>query len=125
MSTEVANQTCCQPTARQAFRRPAYNIDENENGYSVEIFVPGVNKAGVEVSLEDDTLTVTASRTNGQTPEGWQALRREIVAADYQLQLEINVPIDRDGISAKVEDGVLNLTLPKAEQAKPRKISVL
>lgn len=127
MSTQLAEQTRQTPESpapRQAYRRPAYNINETENEYSVEVFVPGVNKSGVEVSLEEDTLTVTATRTQGQTPDGWKALRREIAAADYRLQLEVNVPIDRDGIAAKVEDGVLNLSLPKAEQAKPRKISV-
>ncbi len=127
MSTQVAeqNKQCCEPAvSRQAYRRPAYNIDENEHGYTVEIFVPGVNKSGISVFMEDDTLTVTATRTTGQTPEGWKALRREITTADYRLQLEINVPINRNDINAKVEDGVLTLTLPKAEQAKPRQIEI-
>lgn len=126
MSTHVSEQTKpdSQSVNRPVYRRPAYNISEDAQGYQVELFVPGVNKAGIDISLKDDTLSIIAQRAVNQTPDGWKRLRREITDADYQLQLEINVPVNRDGISATVEDGVLNLTLPKAEQAKPRQISV-
>ncbi|WOO41810.1 Hsp20/alpha crystallin family protein [Rubellicoccus peritrichatus] len=113
-----------QTTDQKTYRRPAYNVNESEGAYTVEVFVPGVTKSGVEISLEDTTLSVVAKRPSQETPEGWKTLRREIASGDYRLQLEVNAPVNREGIAAKVEDGVLNITLPKAEEAKTRKIDV-
>lgn len=111
-------------STQQTYRRPAYNVNESESAYNVEVFVPGVKRAGVEISLEETTLSVVATRTSQETPEGWKALRREIAPGDYRLQLEVNAPVDRKSIAAKVEEGVLTITLPKAEEAKTRKIDV-
>lgn len=121
---EKNNNTATAELEPRSLRRPAYNIDENEHSYNVEVFIPGVSKAGVSVSLEDETLTIHATRNHDRTPDSWKPLRREIADADYRLQLEVNVPVDRDSISAQVEDGVLSLVLPKAEEAKPRQIAI-
>lgn len=109
---------------RTAYRRPRYNVEESEHAYTVAVQVPGVNKSGVEVSLENTTLTLTATRNRVKPSESARVLRREIADADYRLNLEVNVPVSREGISAQVVDGVLTLTLPKAEEAKPRRIEV-
>ncbi|MEM8549185.1 MAG: Hsp20/alpha crystallin family protein, partial [Verrucomicrobiota bacterium] len=86
----------------QAVRKPAYTTAEHDHGYTVEVFVPGVNKDGVSVSFEDDVLDVSAKRSDLQVPEGWKSLRREIPRADYRLRLRINLPVDPSQISAKV-----------------------
>ncbi len=118
------DQTPVQTAQRQSTRKPWFTTSESEDGYLVEVYVPGVNKSGVEIGFEDDTLDIRAHRTDTQTPEGWKALRREIPREDYHLRLHLNVPVDTARIQARVEDGVLTLELPKAEEAKPRKISV-
>ncbi|MEM9226660.1 MAG: Hsp20/alpha crystallin family protein, partial [Verrucomicrobiota bacterium] len=109
---------------QQSARKPAYTTAEHDHGFTVEVYVPGVGKDGVSVSYEDDVLDVTAKRGDSQVPEGWKLLRREIPQADYRLRLKVNLPVDADQISAKVEDGLLTLSLPKAEEAKPRQIAV-
>lgn len=126
MSTQLAKKQETTPAVarEKAYRLPWYSIVDQGDRYEVEVCIPGVAKSGVELFLDDDTLTILAHRTGNTVPEGWQVLRREIAEEDYRLVLEINVPVNRDAISAKVEDGILLLSLPKAEEAKPRQIQV-
>ena len=103
--------------------RPAYTIDENPDSFSVRVMMPGVNRKGLNVSLEKDSLTITGNRA-ASLPEGWRALRREIREGDFRLDLRLNVEVDGEKISASLEDGVLTLTVPKAEAIKPRTIPI-
>lgn len=125
MST--TNLDTCNQTVGEArgtsWRRPSYDVTENGDAYKVLVSVPGVNKAGVEVRYEDDVLSIVASRAS-VVPEGWRPLRREVPLGDYRLNLQLNVDVEAERISAKVQDGVLELLLPKAEASKPRKIAV-
>lgn len=115
----LANQSA---TAR-TWRRPAYDVSENPDAFNVRVNLPGVNREGVDISIEEETLSITGTRT-GSRPEGWRPLRRELPDGDYRLNLRLNVPVNEEKIKAKVEDGVLDLTLPKADEVKPRKIKV-
>ncbi|MFA5256576.1 MAG: Hsp20/alpha crystallin family protein [Opitutales bacterium] len=104
--------------------RPAYETSENADAYEVRVFMPGVGKDGIGISLENDELRVSGRRS-ASIPEGWRPLSRESRGADYQLRLGLNVKIDGEKIEARNENGVLILTLPKAEALKFRKIPVL
>jgi len=86
--------------------------------------VPGVERSSLETTVDGETLTVTGRRTF-TVPEGWTAVHREIPQVDYRLVLEIDRRFNRDGIKAELSQGVLTLTLPKAEAVKPRKIEIL
>ena len=101
---------------------PAVNILENKDGYVIEAEMPGVNKDGLEITVEDNELTILGRRAkngfNGDT------LYRESVEADYRRSFELDPVIDADKIEAKVEQGLLTIRLPKSEQARPRKIVV-
>lgn len=105
------------------WQRPLYDVSENKDAFNVRVSLPGVNREGVDISLEDDTLTVVGTRAL-DVPEGWRPLRREITAGDYRLSLRLNVPVNEAKIKASVEDGVLDLSLPKADEVKPRKIKI-
>ncbi len=115
--------TVAESTRQVNYIRPYYEVDEGEDSYDIRIFLPGVNKGGVDLSLEGDTLEVTGTRTQ-KTPETWKTIRREQQFEDFQLQLQLNVKIDGGKITAKIEDGVLGLILPKAEEIKPKSITV-
>ncbi|PXA03584.1 hypothetical protein DDZ13_11425 [Coraliomargarita sinensis] len=126
-STELQTSTATEatPTKSQArtWRRPAYDVSENEDAFNVRVNLPGVSRDGLDISIEDETLSITGSRAE-VLPEGWRPLRREMPVGDYRLELRLNVAVNEDKIKAKVEDGVLDLTLPKADEVKPRKIKV-
>lgn len=111
-----------QATARK-WRRPHYDVAESEDAFNVQVTMPGVNRGGVEISVEQDLLSIVGTRAV-QMPEGWRPLRRELPAGDFRLNLRLNVAINEAKIEARVEDGILNLTLPKADEVKPRKIKV-
>ncbi len=103
--------------------RPFYNVEERANDYEVRVYMPGVSKQGTQISLENDELTVAGTRVD-KLPEGWRTVSRETRDENYLLRLRLNVEIDGERIAAKTEDGVLRLSLPKAEAAKPRRIAI-
>lgn len=127
MSTtlETTNNTPVKTSAEAAprYQRPRYNVDEDANAFAVRVNMPGVNRAGVDISQEEDTLTVTGSQKHS-VPDTWRPLRREMTGDDYRLSLRLNVPVNEAEIKARVEDGVLYLSLPKADEVKARKIEV-
>ncbi len=102
---------------------PRYGIAENENAYVVTAYVPGVSPTDIETVVDGEKLIVHARRT-WTAPEGWTPVHREIAQADYRLVLGLDRRVNRDGVKAQLTQGVLTLTLPKAEELKPRKIEI-
>jgi HSP20 family molecular chaperone IbpA len=107
----------------ERFVTPAYDFKQAGDAYGLEVFVPGVAKDAVEIHIEQGELVITARR-NWKAPEGWTELFRETADVDYRLRVELNDTVDADKINAELENGVLRVTLPKAEALKPRKIDV-
>lgn len=105
------------------WRRPVYDVNEDTEAFRICVNLPGVKRDGVDISIEDETLTIVGTRA-GAVPESWRPLNRELPRGDYRLELRLNVPIDEAKIEARVEHGVLELTLPKSDEVKPRKIQV-
>ncbi len=106
---------------------PAMDITERENDYVVRTDLPGVRKEDINVTLENGVLTVTAERREEETRKegnGEREIRREVRYGRYARSLRLGTQIDEKGVKANYRDGVLELVLPKAEQVKPRKISV-
>lgn len=129
MSTTELNTAKKQSSATESkvrqrnWRRPRYDVSENDDAFSVSVVLPGVNRSGVDLSIEQDVLTIIGKRAVG-LPEGWRPLRCELPDGDFRLSLQLNVDINEAQISARVEDGILELSLPKADEVKPRKIEV-
>ena len=109
-------------TEYQGFVVPVVNIFEAGDGYALEAEMPGVSKDGLEITLEGNEITVLGRRA--AEPINGEFLLRERSAADYRRVFELDPAIDTSKISAKMEQGMLTLTLPKSEQVKPRKITV-
>ena len=128
MSNELSNcnaETCCtveKPVSNQV-ARPHYELDRNEDAFRLRVYVPGANKAGVTISVDSGVLKLTAKRCD-KPAAGWKPLSREISRRDYQLEVRIPEKVDIEATKASVEDGILLLTLPIREAAKPRSIEV-
>jgi HSP20 family protein len=114
------HQAATQPERR--FIAPEVNIFETKDEYVLEAEMPGVGKDGLEITLEANVLTLEGHRSD--TDPAGEAVYRESRPADYRRVFELDPAIDGDKISAHVDQGVLTLTLPKAERVKPRKIAV-
>ena len=106
----------------EQFIAPVATVLENADGYTLQVEMPGVSKEGLEMWVENNELTIVGRRSlpsvNGT------AIHRESRRENFRRAFELDPSIDSAKISAKIEQGVLTLTLPKAEQVKPRKITV-
>jgi HSP20 family protein len=101
---------------------PVVNIYATEDGYQLEADMPGVTKDGLEISLDRNELTLVGHRN----PAGVETCHyRESSDGDFRRVFELDPEIDTDKITARVENGVLHLTLARREQLKPRKIAVV
>jgi len=102
---------------------PAVDIVESNEELVLTADMPGVDNASVDVTLEQDVLTIEG-RMADETLEGYSLGFHEYDHGDYRRVFTLATEIDRDRISAHVNDGVLRLVLPKAEPAKAKKIKV-
>jgi HSP20 family molecular chaperone IbpA len=110
-------------TARRRTITPRYDLEETADAFIITAFVPGVNRSELETNLDHETLTVFARRT-WTPPSDWTAVHRETPLADYRLVLELDHRVNREAVRAELNQGVLTLTLPKAESVKPRRIEI-
>jgi len=115
----VANPTA---TPERPYVSPEVNIWETKDGYVLEAEMPGVNKDGLEITLEGNTLTLAGHRSD-VTPRA-QEYYRESTGANFRRVFELDPAIDTAKLNARIDQGILTLALPKAEQVKPRKIAV-
>jgi len=124
MNTTVQreNQGAATRPVREEYVAPEVNIFETKDGYVLEAEMPGVGKDGLEITLDNNEITITGRRT-AETVTG-QPVFRERRLADYRRVFELDPAIDTARIAARLEQGVLTLTLPKSERVKPRKIVV-
>lgn len=116
------NTTVREMTKAEQFVAPAASVLEEGDGYLLQVEMPGVNKEGLEISTENNELTVIGRRSL-PTVEG-TVLHRESRPQDFRRSFEIDPSIDVNKINARIEQGLLTITLPKAEHVKPRKIKV-
>ena len=108
--------------AERSYLAPDVNIYETKDEYVLEAEMPGVNKDGLEITLEGNVLTFVGRRP-ADAPKA-EALYRESRNADFRRVFELDPVIDPQRITAKVEQGILTLHLPKTENVKPRQIAV-
>jgi HSP20 family molecular chaperone IbpA len=103
--------------------KPLHEVKESDEAWSLQVYLPGVAKEGLEFTAEEGLITIRGRR-DWKAPAGWTALYRESAEAPYELLLRHDNTIDVEKIHAELLDGVLRVSLPKAEAVKPRKIAV-
>lgn len=122
METLVRENRKSDQQRSEQFVTPVASVIEGADVYMLNVEMPGVNKEGLEISVENNELTIIGRRSSSQI-EG-TLIHRESRPENFRRVFELDPSIDMSKISARIDQGVLTLTLPKAEQVKPRKITV-
>ena len=102
---------------------PPTDIFESDDVLTIVMEMPGVDREAVDVNVENGVLRVEG-RLDFSKYEGMQPVYTEYNIGHYRRSFSLSSKVDQDRISAQMQDGVLTLLLPKAEEAKPRRISV-
>lgn len=104
---------------------PAMDVKERENEYVIKTELPGVNKEDINITQENGVLTISGeTKSEKEEKEGERILRQERHYGKYVRSLRLGTQINEKGVKASYKDGVLELILPKAEEVKPKKITV-
>jgi HSP20 family protein len=125
-NTVAANQERSAPSregtrSQERYVTPPVDIYENGDGLVVKADLPGVGKENLDVRVENSLLTIRARAAHAAPGD---PIYREYEMVNFFRQFELNERVDQGKISADLKHGVLTLQLPKAEEAKPRRIEV-
>ena len=101
---------------------PAVDVVETDDAFVLVAELPGVRREDIDVEVDDRRLEISGRRL--PVEEGQSFVRMERSYGPFRRSFELDPSIDAGKISAKIEQGVVTLTLPKAEQVKPRRITV-
>jgi len=103
---------------------PAVDITEDEHAFQVLAELPGLKKDDVKVAFENGVLTLSGERKPYQIPDDARILMNEMRTRGFERSFEFGFDVQSDKISAEMSNGLLRISIPKAEQAKARTISV-
>jgi HSP20 family protein len=103
---------------------PAVDLYEDKDNVIVKAELPGLKREDIEISLHDGELSISGERKGGEKVENAEARRTERFVGRFQRTITLPASVKTDKVSAQYTDGVLTVTLPKAEEAKPRKIQI-
>jgi HSP20 family protein len=103
---------------------PALDVQEDADNFTIRVEVPGLKREDIGVSLQDGALVISGERKAEKVEDGVEVHRQERFYGKFQRALTLPAPVAADKVKAAYKDGVLTVTLPKAEEAKPKQIDV-
>jgi len=103
---------------------PPLDVQESKDNYTIRVEVPGLKREDIEVSLENDELTITGERKTEPAVEGTEVHRQERSYGKFSRVLTLPTAVAADQVKAQYKDGILTVTLAKTEAAKPKQIVV-
>ena len=112
------------PWVPRATVYPALNISEDEENIYLRAEVPGMKAEELDISIEGETLTIKGERKDYSPDQKHSYHRREIETGRFSRAITLPTRIDADRVEARYQNGIMSITLPKAEEAKPKKITV-
>jgi HSP20 family protein len=103
---------------------PALDVEETDDGFTLHVELPGVSAADVDVSIEENVLTIAGQRDfySDRNAEGFRRVERRF--GRFHRAVRLPDRVDPNAIQATYKDGLLTVSVPKAESAKPRRIQV-
>lgn len=109
---------------QQPFVLPPVDVFENDASITLLADLPGVAREQLQVRVDGDSLVLEATATLGAGPQDMQLVYGEAQCPTYRRQFTLSRELDTGRIEAQLRDGVLRLTIPKADEARPRRIEV-
>lgn len=103
---------------------PALDVYEDKDNFVVQAELPGMKREDIEVTLHDGALSISGERKTEKKYEEAEAFRTERFFGKFQRTVTLPAPVAADKVKAQYKDGVLTITLPKTEEAKPKQIDV-
>lgn len=104
---------------------PSVDVLETEEAVTLHLELPGMKQEEIDIELSGETLTVRGERKRSHEEKSDHYVRIERSYGRFQRTFTLSTPIQNDKVSATYRDGILEVTLPKSEETKPRKIAVL
>lgn len=96
---------------------PATNVFETENEFKIQIQLPGFSKENLNINFQNNVLTIKVEKENTEKQEEYKYAHREFEAFNFEKQFRVPKTVDSEKINAKFENGILNILLPKKEEA--------
>jgi HSP20 family protein len=103
---------------------PPLDLYQNNDNVVAVVELPGMRKEDIEISLHDGTLTIGGERKSENGANGENATRTERFTGKFRRSITLPTRVDANKVNATYKDGILTVTLPKAEEAKPKQIQV-
>ena len=97
------------------YSRPAVNIVETEKSYALEVIAPGMKKEDFKIAIEKDLLTVSYEKKESSEEKTDKYIRKEFSMNSFKRSFTLNDKLNAEGVTAKYENGVLHVNIPKAE----------
>lgn len=102
---------------------PAFDVFEDKDNFTIVAELPGMKKEDIEVSLHNGSLSVSGERKNERRDDA-EVYRAERFYGRFQRTITLPTPVATEKVKAQYKDGILTITLPKTEEAKPKHIDV-
>lgn len=109
-------------TQSQQTWTPDVDIKETKDDFILYVSLPGVKKENVETEIKDNLLTISGKIENKEEEDNW--LRKEIPYGHFYRAFKIGARVKTDSVKAHLKDGILEIRIPKADEAKPNKIQI-
>jgi len=113
------------PRASVGNTTPAVNIRENEDEFSLDFAMPGINKDNVVIELDNDLLTVSSELKEEKDEKKGNFTRREFHYSSFKRSFILPETVDTTKVKADYKDGVLSIGIPKKEEAKPKPVRTI
>jgi HSP20 family protein len=112
------------PTEPSAGVFPLMNVSEDSNNFYIRAELPGIKADDLEISVTGDSFSISGERKIPEEQANSKYHRRERESGNFSRVLNLPSPIDTNKVEANASDGILKVTLPKSEAAKPKQITV-
>ncbi len=105
---------------RNKFGLPSVNIKEDENAFGIEVAAPGLKKDLFNITIDEDVMTISYEEVKSEEEKEDNYTRREFFQSSFLRRFTLPEAVDSSKVDAQYTDGILHITLPKKEEAKPK-----